>query len=373
MMLDALKVLLGASGLANLTAGNLLMLLIGAIMLYLAIIKKFEPLLLVPLGLGVILVNLPLSGIMEERGLLYLVYHAGVATELLPLIIFLGVGVLTDFGPMLANPITLLIGAAAQIGLFVTMLLAIVFRFDLSAACAIGSIGGADGPLAIYAAARLAPQILGPVTVAAYSYMALVPIIQPPIMRLLTSQAEREIRMKQLRPVSRREKILFPVMSTIFVGLVLPASVPIMGMLMSGNLLRECGVTERLRDTAGSALTNIATLFLGLAVGATMNAERFLRVQTLEILGLGLFAFAVSTAGGILFVKFLNLVKRGDPINPLIGSAGVSAVPMAARVSQTQGQKADPHNFLLMHAMGPNVAGVIGTTVVVSLFISLVG
>jgi len=372
-MLEGLKSLFCSSGLVNLTAGNLVMLIIGLTMLYLAIVKKFEPLLLVPLGLGAILVNLPFSGIMEKEGLLYFVYHAGVASEVLPLVIFLGVGVLTDFGPMLANPITLLIGAAAQLGLFITMMVAVILGFKLPAACAIGSIGGADGPLAIYATARLAPYILGPVTVAAYSYMALVPIIQPPIMRVLTTQAERKIRMKQLRPVSRREKILFPIVSTVFVGLILPSSVPIMGMLMGGNLLRECGVTERLKNTAGAALMNIATLFLGLAVGATMDAQKFLRVETLEILGLGLFAFAVSTAGGILFVKFLNLIKRRNPINPLIGSAGVSAVPMAARTSQIQGQKADPHNFLLMHAMGPNVAGVIGTTVVISLFISLVG
>ncbi len=358
-----------SSGFSALTFGNLVMLVVAGVLLYLAIAKKFEPLLLLPIAFGSILVNLPLTGIMEEHGFLHYIYF-GTKHEIFPIIIFMGVGAMTDFGPLLANPITLLLGAAAQGGVFVALIGAVLLGFPLKAASAIGIIGGADGPTSIYMAAKMSPAYLGAIAVASYSYMALVPLIQPPIIRLFTKPEDRKIVMQQLRPVSQLEKILFPIVSTILVGLLLPPVVPLLGSLMFGNLMRESMVVGRLSDTAQNALINIVTIFLGLTVGGTMAAENFLQFTTIKIIVLGLLAFASGTAAG---VGLGNLMCRlsGRKINPMIGAAGVSAVPMAARVVQNVGQKENPANFLLMHAMGPNVAGVIGTAVAAGVFISL--
>lgn len=357
------------SGFAELTIGNITMLIVGGVLLYFAIVKKCEPLLLVPIGFGAILVNLPITGIMEEGGLLYLISW-GIRHEVYPCLIFMGIGAMTDFGPLLANPITFLLGAAAQVGVFVALVGSVLLGFNIQEAASIGIIGGADGPTAIYLTVKMAPQLLGAVAVAAYSYMSLVPIIQPPIMKLLTTVEERKIVMKQLRPVSRIERILFPIVSTVLIGLLLPASVPIIGMLMLGNLFRESMVVDRLSNTAQNELINIVTIFLATSVGATMQAEYFLTFNTIKIIILGLIAFSFGTAGGVLFAKLLNKITGGK-INPLIGAAGVSAVPMAARVVQKVGQEANPSNFLLMHAMGPNVAGVIGTAVAAGVMLTL--
>ena len=345
------------------------------VLLYLGVFRKFEPLLLVPIAFGALLANLPTEGMVnaptaDAGGGLYYYISQGVKLEIFPPLIFMGVGALTDFGPLIANPRTLLLGAAAQFGVFATYLGAIALGFSPHEAAAIGIIGGADGPTSIFLANKLAPHLLGPIAVAAYSYMALVPVIQPPIMRLLTTEKERKIRMQSLRKVSRTEKLVFVLLVTISCILLVPAASALIGMLMFGNFLRECGVTERLSRAAQNEIINIVTIFLGSSVGMTMTGERFLQLQTLKILALGVVAFGVATAAGVLMAKFMNLFTRTNKINPLIGSAGVSAVPMAARVSQNEGQKADPGNFLLMHAMGPNVAGVIGTAVVAGYFIA---
>ncbi|MCZ6869788.1 MAG: sodium ion-translocating decarboxylase subunit beta [Gammaproteobacteria bacterium] len=376
--MDRLLDLWQSSGLYQLTLGQLVMMAVGLLLLYLAINRRFEPLLLVPIGFGGILSNIPGVEIATGDGILHLIYVAGIETAAFPLIIFMGVGALTDFGPLLANPRTLLLGAAAQFGIFATLLGALaltalgVMDFTLAEAAAIGIIGGADGPTAIYVAGRLAPHLLGAVAVAAYSYMALVPLIQPPIMRALTTEAERRIEMTQLRTVSKRERIAFPLVLLFSVALLLPAAAPLVGMLCFGNLMRECGVVERLSDTTQNALINIVTIFLGLAVGSKLAADQFLTVRTLGILGLGIIAFAIGTASGVLMGKVMNLLSR-TPINPLIGAAGVSAVPMAARVANRVGTEANPQNFLLMHAMGPNVAGVIGSAVAAGILIEFAG
>ena len=433
--MDNILQLWSTSGLAQMTAGQGFMLLIGLLLLFLAIRKRFEPLLLVPIGFGGILANIPGAGmaysavesavhtadpvLMGEmaralgvaatdnaselqvayhaagaqahllvqqlaldagfsNGMLYNFYTVAIASGVAPLVIFMGVGSMTDFGPLLANPKTLFLGAAAQFGIFATVLGAVglssigVMDFSIADAAAIGIIGGADGPTAIYVSSILAPDLLGAIAVAAYSYMALVPMIQPPIMRALTTEAERKIEMVQLRQVSQREKIVFPLVLLILVALLLPAAAPLLGMFCFGNLMKECGVVDRLSDTAQHALINITTIFLGLSVGSKLVADKFLDINTLGILGLGIVAFAIGTASGVLIAKLMNKLG-GTPINPLIGSAGVSAVPMAARVSNKVGLEANPHNFLLMHAMGPNVAGVIGSAVAAGVMISLVG
>ncbi|MBB4303768.1 oxaloacetate decarboxylase beta subunit [Rhodobium orientis] len=345
------------------------------VLFYLAVYRKFEPLLLVPIAFGALLANLPTEGLInapagEHGGGLYYYISKGVDLEIFPPLIFLGVGALTDFGPLIANPRTLLLGAAAQFGVFATFLGAAAIGFSPMEAGAIGIIGGADGPTSIFLANKLAPHLLAPIAVAAYSYMALVPLLQPPIMRLLTTDKERKIRMRSLRPVSRLEKLIFAAMVTIVVILLVPAASALIGMLMLGNFLRESLVTERLTKAAQNEIINIVTIFLGTSVGITMTGERFLNGDTLKILGLGVIAFGIATACGVLMAKVMNLFSGTNKINPLIGSAGVSAVPMAARVSQVEGQRADPGNFLLMHAMGPNVAGVIGTAVVAGYFIA---
>ena len=363
--------------------GNFVMILVGILLLFLAIKKGFEPLLLVPIGFGAILANIPFAGIADVtvNGFIGVLYDAGVERGLFPLLIFMGVGAMTDFGPLIANPKTLLLGAAAQLGIFFALIGALLLGdwividgkplFDLYDAASIGIIGGADGPTAIYVTSRLSPDLLGPIAVAAYSYMALVPIIQPPIMRLLTTKKERMIKMDQLRSVSQREKIVFPLAVLSLCILFLPSATPLVGALMFGNLAKECGVTNRLSDTMQNALINIVTIFLGLSVGSKMEAEKFLSLQTLGILLLGLIAFSIGTAGGVLFGKIMNKCSK-TPINPLIGSAGVSAVPMAARVSNKVGQEENPQNFLMMHAMGPNVAGVIGSAVAAGVLLALV-
>ncbi|MFH1982091.1 MAG: sodium ion-translocating decarboxylase subunit beta [Pseudomonadota bacterium] len=357
--------------------GSLLMVGVGLLMLFLAIRKGFEPLLLVPMGFGCVLSNIPLAGINDPGGILYYVYQIGIKTGVFPLIIFMGVGAMTDFGPMIANPKTVLLGAAAQFGIFTTLIGALVLsdivpgiNFDIFDAASIGIIGGADGPTAIFLASQLSPNLLGAIAVAAYSYMALVPIIQPPIMRALTSPAERKIRMQQLRYVGKVEKIVFPLMVLSLCMFLLPSAAPLIGFFMFGNLMRECGVVERLSKTTQSALINIVTIFLGLGVGSRLSAQSFLNLETLGILLLGAIAFSIGTASGILMAKLLNLVSE-NKINPLIGSAGVSAVPMAARVSQKLGIEADPENMLLMFAMGPNVAGVIGSAVAAGVLLTL--
>ncbi len=342
---------------------------VACVLLYLAIVRKFEPLLLLPIGFGVLLANIPVAGLMEPGGLLYWLYQ-GVKLGIYPPLIFLGVGAMTDFGPLIANPKTFLLGAAAQLGIFLTFMGALFLGFTGRQAASIGIIGGADGPTAIFLTSKLAPELLGPIAVAAYSYMALVPIIQPPIMTALTTKKERSVVMEQLRPVSSRERILFPIIVTIACGLIIPQALSLVGMLMLGNLLRESGVVERLSKTAQNDLMNTITIFLALTVGATTKAETFLTPQTLGIIVLGLIAFSFGTVGGVLLGK-LMYVLSGGKVNPLIGSAGVSAVPMAARVSQVVGQKANPRNFLLMHAMGPNVAGVIGSAVAAGVLLAL--
>jgi oxaloacetate decarboxylase beta subunit len=378
------------SGIYQLEAGQAVMLCVGLVLIYLAIRRGFEPLLLLPIGMGAVLVNIPGAGFLTEPvldaaghtvspgGFLYYVYEGGINSGMFPLVIFMGVGAMTDFGPMLANPRTLLLGAAAQLGIFVTVIGAVVLTnmgimdFTLADASAIGIIGGADGPTAIFVATRLAPDLLGAIAVAAYSYMALVPVIQPPIMRALTTEAERRIRMPQLREVNKIEKIVFPLTLLLLVGLFLPSAAPLLGMFCFGNLMRESGVVARLSDTAQNALINITTIFLGLGVGSKLSSDAFLNVETLGILLLGVIAFGIGTAGGVLMAKLMNRFSS-SPINPLIGSAGVSAVPMAARVSNKLGLEADPQNFLLMHAMGPNVAGVIGSAVAAGVMLSFVG
>jgi len=362
------------SGIYQITGGQLAMLAVCLVLLYLGIVRKFEPLLLVTIGFGGLLSNIPGVEIATGDGLLHLSYVVGIETGAFPLIIFMGVGALTDFGPLLANPRTLFLGAAAQFGIFATLLGALGMTslgwmdFSLREAAAIGIIGGADGPTAIYVAGQLAPDLLGAIAVAAYSYMALVPLIQPPIMKLLTTEAERKIEMVQLREVSKAERIIFPLLLLLLVALLLPSAAPLLGMLAFGNLMRECGVVERLSNTTQNALINIVTIFLGLAVGSKLSAEQFLVPSTLGILVLGMVAFAIGTASGVLMGKALNKISS-QPINPLIGAAGVSAVPMASRVANKVGLEANPHNILLMHAMGPNVAGVIGSAVAAGIMI----
>jgi len=367
-----------STGIANFEWGNILMIVIGLLLIYLAISKNFEPLLLLPIGFGGILANIPIAGISGPDGLLGILYHMGVDTGLFPLLIFMGVGALTDFGALIAMPSLLVLGAAAQFGIFATLLGALAMNlipgmeFSLADASAIAIIGGADGPTAIFLASKLAPDLLGAIAVAAYSYMALVPLIQPPIMRALTSESERKVEMKHLRHVSKKEKIIFPLIILTAVILFLPASAPLVGMLAFGNLMRESGVVDRLSSTAQNELINIVTIFLGLAVGSKLSADKFLTPETLGILVLGMAAFSIGTAGGILMGKVMHKVTGGK-VNPLIGAAGVSAVPMAARVVNKVGQESNPHNYLLMHAMGPNVAGVIGSAVAAGVLLAIVG
>ena len=367
---------------------SLIMLAVACVLLYLAIVKKFEPLLLLPIAFGMLLTNLPGAGMYHaeffangevdwaslgalDGGLIDYLY-LGVKLGIYPCLIFVGVGAMTDFGPLIANPKSLLLGAAAQLGIFITFVGARLLGFTGAEASSIGIIGGADGPTAIFTTSQLAPHLLGPIAVAAYSYMALVPVIQPPIMKALTTDAERKIKMKQLRPVSKTEKVLFPIIVTIFVSFLVPSAASLIGCLMLGNLMRECGVVDRLSKTVQNELMNIVTIFLGISVGATATAENFLNWQTLMILALGVIAFGFGTAGGVLLAKVMNLFSK-EKVNPLIGSAGVSAVPMAARVSQVVAQKYDPSNFLLMHAMGPNVSGVIGSAVAAGVLLALFG
>ncbi len=387
--LDAVTGIMQESGFAGLiqNPGYLVMIIIACVLLYLAIVKQFEPLLLLPIAFGMLLANLPGSGlihmeyfltesghpdflnVLNNGGLADMLY-LGVKLGIYPPLIFLGIGTMTDFGPLISNPKSLLLGAAAQLGIFTTYWGAKMLGFTAKEAGSIGIIGGADGPTAIYVTSKLAPALLGAIAVAAYSYMALVPVIQPPIMKLLTTKKERSIVMTQLRPVSRTEKIIFPIMCTILISLILPASAPLIGMLMLGNLMKESGVVERICKTAGNELMNIITIFLGFSVGCTTNAETFFTQQTLFIIVLGVLAFSLGTAGGVLLGKLMCLLTHGK-VNPLIGSAGVSAVPMAARVSQKVGQQENPENFLLMHAMGPNVAGVIGSAVAAGILINM--
>ncbi|MBE7062670.1 MAG: sodium ion-translocating decarboxylase subunit beta [Clostridia bacterium] len=394
-ILETLTKLWETSGIAQIVTGftgngvlQLVMIVLACVLLYLGIVKKFEPLLLVGIAFGMLLTNLPLSGVfnpeywntagdinygevLRHGGLLDILY-IGVKTGLYPSLIFLGVGAMTDFGPMIANPKSMLMGAGAQFGIYFALVVAILLGFDPQAAASIGIIGGADGPTAIWLTKTLKPEMLAPIAIAAYSYMALIPLIQPPIMKLMTTKKEREIKMEQLRPVSKTEKIVFPIMVTIVTCLVLPSVAPLLGCLMLGNLLKECGVTERLSDTVQNNLMNIVTIFLSISVGATARYDTFLQLDTLKIIVLGLMAFCFATFGGLLIGKIMCKLSGGK-INPLIGSAGVSAVPMAARVSQMVGQKANPSNFLLMHAMGPNVAGVIGSAVAAGFLLAVFG
>ena len=376
--MEQLNLLWINTGLYQMAWGQGLMLLVGILLIYLAIVKKFEPLLLLPIGFGAILSNIPGANLAVDGGILHLFYMVGIESGAFPLIIFMGVGALTDFGPLLANPKTLILGAAAQFGIFATLLGAVglsalgIFDFTLKQAAAIGIIGGADGPTSIYVASILAPELLGAIAVASYSYMALVPLIQPPIMRAMTTLKERQIKMVQLREVSKTEKIIFPIILLLLVALLLPAAAPLLGMFAFGNLMKESGVVDRLSDTTQNALINIVTIFLGLAVGSKLMAEKFLQFDTLGILLLGLVAFAIGTTSGLLMAKLMNIFSK-NKINPLIGSAGVSAVPMAARVSNKVGLESDPHNFLLMHAMGPNVAGVIGSAIAAGIMIQFLG
>lgn len=378
MFIDALITILENSGFASLTWQHLVMILVACVLIYLAIAKKFEPMLLLPIAFGVLLVNLPLTGLMSEPitsadsgGFLYYLY-LGVKKGIYPSLIFLGIGAMTDFGPLIARPSSLFLGAGAQFGICIAFLVATALGFSPEAAASIGIIGGADGPTAIFLTSKLAPELLPAIVIAAYSYMALIPMIQPPIMRALTTKKEREIKMEQLREVSKLEKLCFPIIVTVFCVLLLPSVAPLIGMLMLGNLFKESGVVERLSSTVQNALINIVTIFLGVTVGATAVADNFLRPETLKIIALGLMAFVFSTIGGLLLGKFMCWITKGK-VNPLIGSAGVSAVPMAARVAQIEGQKANPSNFLLMHAMGPNVAGVIGSAIAAGILLSLFG
>lgn len=378
MFSEAFANLIASSGFSAFTWQQGVMVLVSLVLIYLAVVRKFEPLLLLPIAFGMLLANLPIAGLMDGPaeeggvgGLLYYLYK-GVKLGIYPSLIFLGIGAMTDFGPLIANPSSLFLGAGAQFGIIVAFVISIALGFSPAEAASIGIIGGADGPTAIYLTTRLAPKLLPAIAIAAYSYMALIPIIQPPIMRALTTEKERKIVMVQLRPVSKIEKVCFPIFVTIFCVLLLPSVAPLIGMLMLGNLFRESGVTERLSDTAQNALINIVTIFLGVTVGATASAETFLQPETLMIVGLGLVAFSFSTVGGLLLGKLLCWITKGK-VNPLIGSAGVSAVPMAARVSHLEGQKANRTNFLLMHAMGPNVAGVIGSAVAAGVLLALFG
>jgi oxaloacetate decarboxylase beta subunit len=375
------------SGIANMELGQATMIVVGILLLYLAIAKRFEPLLLLPIGVGCVLVNIPGAGLYAEPiyalngslespgGLFYYIFHIGIETGIFPLMIFMGVGAMTDFGPLLANPKTLLLGAAAQFGIFTTVIGAVALTqtglvdYSLSQAAAIGIIGGADGPTSIFVSSKLAPELLGAIAVAAYSYMALVPLIQPPIMRALTTEAERKIVMRQLRTVSKTEKICFPIILVVLVALLLPSAAPLLGMFCFGNLMKESGVVDRLTDTVQNALINIVTILLGLGVGAKLSSDSFLNFETIGILLLGLAAFCIGTMSGVLMAKLMNVFSE-NKINPLIGSAGVSAVPMAARVSNKVGLEANNQNFLLMHAMGPNVAGVIGSAVAAGVMLS---
>ena len=365
------------SGFANATWQQLVMILVSFVLIYLAVVKQFEPLLLLPIAFGMLLANFPMTGLLEgplgdqPGGLLYYIYQ-GVELGIYPPLIFLGIGAMTDFGPLIARPSSLFLGAAAQFGIYIAFLMALALGFSPEAAASIGIIGGADGPTAIWLTTKLYQDLLPAIAIAAYSYMALIPLIQPPLMKLLTTKKEREVKMEQLREVSKAEKIVFPVVVSVLCILLLPSVAPLIGMLMLGNLLRESGVTERLSKTAQNELMNIVTIFLGVSVGAKAVGERFLQPETLKVIGLGLIAFAFSTIGGLLLGKLMCWLSGGK-INPLIGSAGVSAVPMAARVSQVEGQKANPSNFLLMHAMGPNVAGVIGSAVAAGIFFALFG
>lgn len=370
---DVITGLIQNSGFSHGDWKNYLMIIIACVLFYLAIVKKYEPLLLLPISFGMLLANLPMANLSsyDEGGLIYYLYQ-GVKLGIYPPLIFMGIGAMTDFGPLIANPKSLLLGAAAQLGIFITFVGAMLLGFTPAQSGAIGIIGGADGPTAIFVATKLAPELLGAIAIAAYSYMALVPIIQPPIMKLLTTKKERCVVMTQLRPVSKTEKIIFPIMVTILVSLFLPDAAPLIGMLMLGNLMRESGVVERISKTAQNELLNIVTIFLGVSVGATATADRFLTPQTLGIILLGLVAFSIGTAGGVLFGKIMYYATGGK-VNPLIGSAGVSAVPMAARVSQVVGQKENPSNFLLMHAMGPNVAGVIGSAIAAGILLTVLG
>lgn len=376
--MEGLLILWSETGLANFDFGQLVMITVGCILLFLAIRKGFEPLLLLPIGFGAILANIPNAGFTEPGGVLYYIYYVGIESGIFPLLIFMGVGAMTDFGALIANPRTLWLGAAAQFGIFATLFGAILLNlvpgmeFTLADAASIAIIGGADGPTAIFLASRLSPDLLGAIAVAAYSYMALVPIIQPPIMKLLTNEEERKIEMQQLRHVSKTEKILFPLGVLMMAILFLPSATPLVGMFCLGNLMRECGVVDRLSNTAQNELINIVTIFLGLAVGSKLQAEAFLQFETLGILVLGAVAFSIGTAAGVLMAKLLNKYSK-DNINPLIGAAGVSAVPMAARVVNKVGLDSNPHNFLLMHAMGPNVAGVLGSAVAAGVLLALVG
>jgi len=369
------NIMITQTGIPNLAIKEVFMIGVAFFFLYLAVAKKYEPLLLVPIGFGIFLVNFPLVPLMgfTEHGnpeLIRAFYKYGIEWEIIPCVIFLGLGAMTDFGPLIANPKTLIIGAGAQLGVFITYIGVLFFGFTLKEAASVGIIGGADGPTTIYLTAKLAPHLLGANALAAYSYMAMVPLIQPPIMRLMTTPEQRRIKMRQLRPVSAREKLLFPLIAAILIILLIPAVAPLMGMFMFGNFMRECGVVKRLSETSQNALMNIVTIFLGLSVGATMQAEKFLSWKPLLIFGFGLLDFVVCTFGGILTVHIMNLFLK-EKINPLIGSAGVSAVPMSARVSHTEGLKADPDNWLIMHAMGPNLAGVIGSASAAGMFIAM--
>ncbi|MCK9605059.1 MAG: sodium ion-translocating decarboxylase subunit beta [Methylomonas sp.] len=374
--MENLTLLWESTGLYNFTGPQAVMMAVGFLLLFLAIKKGFEPLLLLPIGFGAILSNIPVAGMTDEGGVLYYLY-GGIKSGMFPLLIFMGVGAMTDFGPMLANPKTLFLGAAAQFGIFATLFGALALNvvpgmeFNLKQAAAIAIIGGADGPTAIYVASKLAPELLGAIAVAAYSYMALVPLIQPPIMRALTTVEERKIEMQQLRSVSQTEKIVFPLMLITLTALLLPSAAPLIGMFCLGNLMNASGVVDRLSKTAQNELINIVTIFLGLSVGSKLSADAFLKVETLGILGLGAIAFSIGTASGVIMAKIMNRFSS-TPINPLIGAAGVSAVPMAARVANKVGQESNPYNFLLMHAMGPNVAGVIGSAVAAGVLLSLI-
>ena len=376
--MEKLQILWQSTAIPHFEMGQIIMMLVGFGLLYLAIVKKFEPLLLLPIGFGALLTNIPLAGFSEVGGLLHYIYYIGVDTGVFPLLIFMGVGAMTDFGALIANPKTLLLGAAAQFGIFATLFGAIAlnavpgFEFSLQDAAAIAIIGGADGPTAVFLASKLAPELLGAIAVAAYSYMALVPIIQPPIMNALTTPEERKIQMNQLRVVTKREKIIFPLAVLFLTILFLPSASPLVGMFCLGNLMKESGVVDRLSNTAQNELINIVTIFLGLAVGSKLSSDAFLTVETLGILGLGAVAFSIGTGAGVIMAKILAKFSK-EPINPLIGAAGVSAVPMAARVVNKVGLEANPHNFLLMHAMGPNVAGVLGSAVAAGILLALVG
>ncbi len=370
-MLHLVNNFLTSTGFASIGWQNIIMIAVAALLIYLGIARKYEPLLLVPIGFGALLANLPQTGLLQDGGLLHYFYW-GIQSGIFPPLIFLGIGAMTDFGPLLAQPTTFLLGAAAQFGIFGTLLGAKALGFDFPEAASVAIIGGADGPTAVYLTSKLAPQLLGPIAVAAYSYMALVPIIQPPIIRALTTKREREIVMPQVQPVSRTVRILFPIVTTIAAALLVPASAPLIGMLMLGNLFREAGVVDRLSKTAQNELINIVTIFLGLSVGSKMAAESFLTVSTILIIVLGLLAFSIGTSAGLLLGKLMCFLTGGK-VNPMIGASGVSAVPMSARVVQKEGQKANPHSFLLMNAMGPNVAGVIGSAVAAGVLLSLAG